>query len=169
MNKVIIKKCLKIETKNSSGERNGDLFPILSSRYNEDGFLDKTGVEKFNQIYMTTLDANVFKGFHVHKDKVDNFFCVKGEVEVYIYDVELDPGQQINAEEFDLSKIKKIKCKEDEVIVCKIPPRKAHGILNLNSDEARVCNYCYPAWNNDKPDQWDIVDSDNIIKKILNG
>ncbi|MDP3804169.1 MAG: WxcM-like domain-containing protein, partial [Candidatus Omnitrophota bacterium] len=56
----------------------GRLMEIL--RRDDDFF------EKFGQVYMTTVKPGVVKAWHYHRLQRDNFCCVKGRIQIGLYD-----------------------------------------------------------------------------------
>ena len=152
---IKLKVSKEVITNHQTGGRNGELFQILNSNYDSE-FLDN---DKFSQIYMTTLRGKVLKGFHVHEHKIDNFFPVMGHVIIFIYAEKLKHGEQITKENFNADKLNAFNINTNAgTAIVKIPTGYAHGIMNLENTEARVCNYCYPGYNHEKHDQWNITD-----------
>ena len=128
----IIKPCKKVITKDSkSGQPNGFLVEIVSAR---DGWTENIN----GQVYMTTVLPGVFKGFHVHKKKIDHFTCVKGNVFVVTYD-------KGNYQEHPSG--------VDNFCTVKIPSGIPHGLYNYGDEEAYVINYCFPPYDPRDPDQ----------------
>src|SRR3990167_6450996 len=59
-------------------DERGRLFEMLRR--------DEPLFEKFGQVYCTSVNEGVVKGWHYHKKQVDNFVCVSGMIKLVIYD-----------------------------------------------------------------------------------
>ena len=57
------------------GIENGSVIELL-----KDG--DKTS------IYITTVKPGAFKGYHIHNRQIHRFSCIRGSLEVFVYDPE---------------------------------------------------------------------------------
>lgn len=125
------KPCKKVTTKGRSGQPNGFLVEVVSSKDNWTENIQ-------GQVYMTTVLPGVFKGFHIHQKKVDHFTCLKGNVFIVTYE---------NGE------YKEYRSGEDGFYTVKIPPTVPHGLYNYGEEEAYVVNYCWPPYDPADPDQ----------------
>jgi dTDP-4-dehydrorhamnose 3,5-epimerase-like enzyme len=128
----MVKPCKKVITKDwQSGQPNGFLVEIVSAK---DGWTEYLK----GQVYMTTVPSGVFKGFHIHKKKIDHFTCVKGNIFVVTY---------------DRGKYYEYPSGVDHFCTVKVPPGIPHGLYNYRDEEAYVINYCYPPYDPRNPDQ----------------
>lgn len=127
-----VKPCKKVITKDpKSGKPNGFLVEIVSAK---DGWTEH--IE--GQVYMTTVLPGVFKGFHIHRKKIDHFTCIKGNVFVVTYED---------------GKYKEYPSGLDNLYTVKVPPGIPHGLYNYGDEEAYVINYAYPPYDSHDPDQ----------------
>src|SRR3990167_5070944 len=59
-------------------DERGRLFEMLRK--------DEALFVKFGQVYCTMVSPGVVKGWHYHKQQVDNFVCVSGMIKLVCYD-----------------------------------------------------------------------------------
>ena len=109
----------------------------------------------FGQVYMTTAFPGVVKGWHYHKEQIDNFTCIKGKMLLGLYDARegsLTFGETMR---FEISL-------EDPVVV-QIPPDVFHGFKCIGEEEAVVINVVTKPYNSDSPDEYRLDAMDNDI------
>jgi CDP-6-deoxy-D-xylo-4-hexulose-3-dehydrase len=113
----IVKPCKKVITKDwQSGQPNGFLVEIVSAKDGWTEFLK-------GQVYMTTVPSGVFKGFHIHKKKIDHFTCVKGNIFVVTY---------------DRGKYYEYPSGVDHFCTVKVPPGIPHGLYNYRNGKETI-------------------------------
>ena len=47
---------------------------------------DNPVFEKFGEIYFSTINPKAIKAWHLHKEATLNYACIKGEVNLVLYD-----------------------------------------------------------------------------------
>ncbi len=105
-NKFMIKKNLK-----------GDVFKILTN--------DSKNYKGFGELYMTTLNKNVSKGWNFHKKMTLNLFVIKGKVKFV-----LKKGSVITRKVLS----------EDTNEILTIKPKIWFKIVNLVNQKSKVIN-----------------------------
>lgn len=88
---------------------------------------------KFGQIYMTTAYPGVVKGWHYHKNQVDNFVVVKGMMKVVLYDDRDNSPTKGEVNEFFMG--------EHNPILLQIPSFVCHGFKCISEQES-ICINC---------------------------
>lgn len=118
----------------------------------------------FGQVYITGCIKGVAKGWHYHKEQVDNFVCVFGKALVVLCDLRDGSPTYGAVDEFFLEAPPSV---GDGNMLLQIPPLVVHGFTAYECDEARIINiptlpyryegpdeYRYP-WNSDEiPYKW---------------
>ncbi len=136
-------------------DERGRLFEIL--RHDDELFT------RFGQIYCTTVNFGVVKGWHYHKKQVDNFVCVGGMIKLVAYDGRPGSPTKGQVNEFFLG--------IHNPLLVQIPAHVYHGFKGISQPEAIVINipnepyhhaepdeYRTDPHQNDIPYQWDVVD-----------
>ena len=128
-------------------DERGRLFEILRR--------DEPLFSKFGQVYCTSVDAGVVKGWHYHKRQVDNFVCVSGMIKLVLYDSR--PGSptkgQIN--EFFMG--------THHQLLVRIPAKVYHGFKGLSQPEAIVINVPTEPYHHATPDEYRLDPHQNEI------
>jgi len=119
-------------------DERGRLMEIL--RADDDLFV------KFGQIYMTTAYPGVIKGWHYHKNQVDNFVVVKGMIKLVLYDPREDSPTRGEINEFFLG--------EHNPTLIQIPELVHHGFKCISGEEAICINCPTEVYDYDKPDEY---------------
>ncbi|MBI4354285.1 MAG: dTDP-4-dehydrorhamnose 3,5-epimerase family protein [Candidatus Omnitrophica bacterium] len=128
-------------------DERGRLFEILRR--------DEPMFSKFGQVYCTSVEAGVVKGWHYHKKQIDNFVCVAGMIKLVLYDSR--PGSptkgQIN--EFFMG--------THHQLLVQIPAKVYHGFKGLSQPEAIVINVPTEPYHHGKPDEYRLDPHQNDI------
>ncbi|MBI2074347.1 MAG: WxcM-like domain-containing protein [Candidatus Levybacteria bacterium] len=111
----------KVKTFDLQGDENGSLTEI-----HKDG--EKT------VIYLTTLKAGMFKGYHLHRVRAARYVCIKGKMKITLYKA----GNTI-PEEYILDELNPQRLF--------IPNNVATGLLNMGDEEAWLINYPDPPYD----------------------
>jgi dTDP-4-dehydrorhamnose 3,5-epimerase len=121
-------------------DERGRLMEILRS--DDDLFI------RFGQVYMTTAYPGVVKGWHYHKNQVDNFVVVKGMIKLVLYDPREDSSTKGEINEFFLG--------EHNPALIQIPKLVYHGFKCVSQQEAICINCPTEVFNYEKPDEYRI-------------
>jgi len=121
-------------------DQRGRLMEILRS--------DDTIFRKFGQVYMTTAYPGVVKGWHYHKVQYDNFTCVRGTMQLVLYDARKDSPTHKEINEFFIGL--------DNPLVVQIPPNVLHGFKAAGNEEVIVINVPTEVYHTKKPDEYRI-------------
>lgn len=124
----------KFETKDLSGKSNGYLVPIYN--FNEHFF--DPGHEP-QQVYLTVIVPECFKGPHLHYIRTGFFTCVKGNVKIVVK-IDDHYNEYFSGEDYDYLSVE-------------IPTGIPAVIHNISKVEAFVLNMPNPAWTADMNDE----------------
>lgn len=97
--------------------------------------------DKFGEIYFSTINPGYIKAWHLHKEATLNYVCVKGKVNLVLYD---DRGKSKSAgiyQNFLLS--------PSDYFLITIPPYIWNGFKGLDSSESIIAN-CLNLPHNEK-------------------
>ena len=119
-------------------DERGRLMEILRR---DDGFF-----EKFGQVYMTTVNPGVVKAWHYHRLQRDNFCCVKGKIQIGVYDAREDSPT--------FGKTMNIIASLEEPKLVSIPSNVYHGFKCIAEEESIVINTPTELYNHAKPDEY---------------
>ena len=111
--------------------------------------------KKFGQVYCTTVNAGVVKGWHYHKKQVDNFVCVSGMIKLVAYDRR--PGSRTKGlvNEWIIG--------THHPLLVQIPPGVHHGFKGLSVPEAIVINIPTEPYHRARPDEYRVDPHQNDI------
>tara|TARA_A100001388_G_scaffold272812_1_gene253720 strand:- start:10 stop:435 length:426 start_codon:yes stop_codon:yes gene_type:complete len=84
--------------------------------------------KKFGEVYVTSIKANLFKGWKKHKLNTTNLVVLIGKVKIIIFDKNLEK------EEFHI-----LDCSSSKLII--IPPGHWFGMKNLSNRESLILNF----------------------------
>ncbi len=101
---------------------------------------------KFGQVYCTTINHGVVKGWHYHKKQIDNFVCVNGMMKLVAYDSRPGSPPQGLVNEFFIG--------THNPLLVQIPPRVYHGFKGLSEPEATVINISTEPYRHGRPDEY---------------
>ena len=93
---------------------------------------DSQVFEKFGEIYFSTIYHQSIKGWHLHKESVLNYVCIKGKVKLVLFDNRKESSTKGVYQELILSP-------EDYFLVT-IPPNIWNGFKGLDKTESIIAN-----------------------------
>ena len=129
-------------------DERGRLFEIL--RRDEPRYF-----KRFGQVYCTTVNPGVVKGWHYHKKQVDNFVCVSGMIKLVAYDSRPGSSTKGQINEFCIGVY--------NPLLVQIPPGVYHGFKGLSAPEAVVLNVSTEPYHHTKPDEFRVDPHHNDI------
>lgn len=129
---------LKIKKLKYIADERGRLMEIL--RHDDKIF------KKFGQLYITTNYPGVVKAWHYHKKQVDNICCVKGKIQIALYDSRNNSKTKGQVNEFIIG--------EDNPMLISIPSRIHHGWKCVSKVESIVISLPTKAYNYENPDEY---------------
>lgn len=148
---IKIKKIKKIHTLDVNGKNNGFLVDILNR--NDEIYKGRES-ELFQQIYYSTVYADMFKGFHMHPYKHDTVTCLFG-ISLLVFYPHVVPkelvNQEIKAEDLIVVKLNT----EENLQVVSFPSKYPHGYFGV-SEISYILNYRNPAWHPADNHQYDL-------------
>lgn len=130
-------------------------FPIeiheLKLNSDDRGFLtevlkSKLLPEPIAQINYTETYPGVIKAFHWHKYQFDAWFCVKGEIQVVLFDL-----REKNVPKQKATHVYFLGEKNPYLLI--IPPRVAHGYKVLGNEKAGLLYAVTREYNPNNPDE----------------
>lgn len=98
---------------------------------------------KFGQVYMTTAYPGVVKGWHYHKEQIDNFSCVRGMIKLVLFDDRDKSPTKGLVNEFFVGMI--------NPICVQVPALVWHGFKGAGPEEAIVINVPTVHYHHDRP------------------
>ena len=102
--------------------------------------------QKFGQVYITAAYPQVVKAWHMHKKQTDNVTCIKGMMQLVLYDDREKSKTRKEINEFTLG--------ERNQLIVKIPPEVWHGFKALGEEYALMLNVPTELYNYEKPDEY---------------
>jgi len=146
---VKIKPCKKVDTLSTEKKPNGWLIEIVSDK---DGFTKNLK----GQLYMTTINPGVEKGYHIHAVARYYITCIKGRIKSIIYKDRF--MKQI------------IELGDGDFKTYELIPGTAHLMANIGNEQAYILCYRFPSWSADLKEQLDIepreIETEETWKKI---
>ena len=109
----------------------------------------------FGQVYMTTANPGVVKGWHYHKKQCDNMTVVKGMMKIVLYDSRENSSTCGKVNEFFVG--------EHNPLLVHIPPYVYHGFKCVSIEEAIAVNTPTEVYNYDEPDEFRVDPHNNDI------
>ena len=88
--------------------------------------------KKFGEIYFSTIYHQSIKGWHLHKESVLNYVCIKGKVKLVLFDDRKESHTQGLYQELTLS--------PDDYFLVTIPPNIWNGFKGLDKTESIIAN-----------------------------
>jgi dTDP-4-dehydrorhamnose 3,5-epimerase len=119
-------------------DERGRLFEML--RRDEAMFL------KFGQVYCTTVNVGVVKGWHLHKKQVDNFVCVSGMIKLVAYDGRAGSRTKGLVNEWFIG--------VHNPMLVQIPAGVYHGFKGVSEPESIVINIPTEPYHAARPDEY---------------
>ena len=93
---------------------------------------DSAIFDKFGEIYFSTIYHQSIKGWHLHKESVLNYVCIKGKVKLVLYDDRERSSTKGVWQKLILSP-------EDYFLVT-VPPNIWNGFKGLDKEESIIAN-----------------------------
>lgn len=128
---------VKVKNLKINKDERGRLMEILRD--------DDNIFKKFGQVYISTINPDYVKGWHLHKKQTDNMTCIKGKVKLVLYDSRENSNTKGKLQEFFLNL--------ENPLLIQIPPNVYHGVENLGSEEAVIVNIPTEHYNREQPDE----------------
>ena len=128
-------------------DERGRLFEMLRR--------DEPLFRRFGQVYCTTVNPGVVKGWHYHKKQFDNFVCVSGMIKLVAYDSRRGSATKGLVNEFFIG--------THNPLLVQIPPGVLHGFKGVSSHEAIVINIPTEPYHHAKPDEYRIDPHQNDV------
>jgi dTDP-4-dehydrorhamnose 3,5-epimerase len=124
--------------------QNLPLLITLPINIDDRGYLRKLWTSSMgygaNEMYVTTTEPGIVKGWHLHEFQTDAISCIKGKIKLVCCDTKIN-----NIHKFFLM--------EHVPTTVIIPPHYWHGWECLSAEEAMVVNCCSSEYNSDTPDE----------------
>jgi dTDP-4-dehydrorhamnose 3,5-epimerase len=117
--------------------------------------MDDEMFKGFGQVYMTTANPGVVKGWHYHKKQYDNMAVVKGMMKIVLYDGRSDSATY--------GEVNEVFAGEHNPVLVHIPPYVYHGFKCISTEEAVVVNTPTDVYNYKDPDEFRVHPHDNDI------
>jgi dTDP-4-dehydrorhamnose 3,5-epimerase len=134
--KNMIEGVMTKQLKQVADER-GWLFEIMRSDWEQ--------FQKFGQVYVTAAYPQVVKAWHMHKKQTDNIACIKGMIELVLYDGREKSKTKNEINEFTIG--------ERNLLTVKIPPEVWHGFKTVTEEYALILNVPTELYNYKEPDE----------------
>jgi dTDP-4-dehydrorhamnose 3,5-epimerase len=99
--------------------------------------------KRFGQVYMTTAYPGVVKGWHYHKEQIDNFSCVHGIIKLVLYDDRPKSPSNGVVNEFFLGM--------RNPVCVQVPALVWHGFKCTSEEEAVIINVATVHYYHDRP------------------
>ena len=128
-------------------DERGRLFEMLRC--------DEPLCRRFGQVYCTTVNWGIVKGWHYHKKQVDNFVCVSGMIKLVAYDARPRSSTKGQVNEFFLGL--------HHPLLVQIPTGVYHGFKGLSHPEAVVINIPTEPYHHAQPDEFRLDPHTNDI------
>ena len=100
----------------------------------------------FGQVYCTTVNAGIVKGWHYHKRQVDHFVCVSGMIKLVLYDDRRGSATKGMINEFCIG--------THNPLLVQVPPNVWHGFKGISVPEAIVINVPTEPYHRKRPDEY---------------
>ena len=102
--------------------------------------------EKFGQVYITTTLPDVVKAWHHHKLQTDNFACIRGTIQVALFDGRKESETAGELNEFFIG--------DHRPALISVPPGVYHGWKCVGPEEAYIVNIPSKEYNYEQPDEY---------------
>ena len=108
---------------------------------------DFVGDHPFGEIYFSGARPGESRGRHYHKDTTEWFCVIEGTGILYLEDI-------------DTHEVMRIAMSREGRLAVEIPPRVAHGVLNIGKAETILLAFADVPYEPDQPDTvaWDFQD-----------
>ena len=128
-------------------DERGRLFEMLRR--------DEALYRKFGQVYCTSVNPGVVKGWHYHKKQIDNFVCVSGMIKLVAYDSRRGSPTKGALNEFFIG--------THNLLLVQIPAGVYHGFKGASSHEAIVINISTEPYHHHRSDEYRLDPHHNDI------
>jgi len=110
---------------------------------------------RFGQMYLTTTYPGVVKAWHLHRLQTDLVSCIRGEIELVLFDArEASPTR---------GEVARFVTGEKNPLLLSIPPGVYHGWKCVSEEEAFVVSVPDEVYRVDRPDEYRLPpDSEEI-------
>jgi len=146
---IKIEACKKIDTFDSNKRSNGWLLELISEL---DGFTPPFK----GQFYLTVVEPNYFKGFHMYATADCWVICIKGKIREVFYK-DISTKEEVEMGDGDFKKIF-------------IPRGCPHGVKNIGAEPAYIITYRNPPWKPELKERLDIspeeIEKEEVWGKI---
>lgn len=105
-------------------DERGSIFHMLRA--------DDELFEKFGEIYFSSVNPGVVKGWHLHKEMILNYACVSGKIKLVLFDDRKSSKTKGNLMEIFLG--------DENYILVKIPPKVWNGFKGIGVFPSIVAN-----------------------------
>ena len=119
-------------------DERGRLMVILRS--------DDPLFQRFGQVYLTTTYPGVVKAWHLHHIQTDLVSCIRGEIQLVLFDARHDSPTRGEVAEFATG--------EGHPLLISIPPGIYHGWKCVSEEEAFIVNVPTEPYRNGQPDEY---------------
>ncbi|MDD1671091.1 MAG: dTDP-4-dehydrorhamnose 3,5-epimerase family protein [Methanomicrobiales archaeon] len=111
--------------------------------------------QKFGQVYLTTTNPGVVKAWHLHHIQTDLVSCIRGEIELVLFDARETSPTVGEVAEFAMG--------EERPLLISIPPGIYHGWKCVSNEEAFIINVPTEPYKAGQPDEFRLPpDTDEI-------
>jgi dTDP-4-dehydrorhamnose 3,5-epimerase len=101
---------------------------------------------KFGQVYVSATNPGVVKGWHYHKQQIDNFACVAGMVKLVLIDTRDDSPTRDVVNEFFIG--------TQNPLLVQVPCLVYHGWKCISAESSLVVNVPTEPYHHDSPDEY---------------
>lgn len=129
----------------------GVIIKVLKQIPDERGWLteilrnDWEHFKGFGQAYITAAYPHVVKAWHMHKKQTDDLTCIKGMVNLVLYDDRKSSQTKSEINEFIMG--------DKNPLLVQIPPRVWHGFKTISEEHALLLNVPTEVYNYNEPDE----------------
>jgi dTDP-4-dehydrorhamnose 3,5-epimerase len=111
--------------------------------------------QKFGQVYLSTCNPGIVKGWHYHKKQTDFFAVVQGNAKVVLYDMQENSKTK--------GEVQEVLIGENNPILIQIPPMVVHAITSTDKNPVFLINCPTQPYNHKNPDEYRLpLDSKEI-------
>ena len=128
-------------------DERGRLFEMLRR--------DEPLFRRFGQVYCTTVNPGVVKGWHYHKKQYDHFVCVGRMIKLVTHDNRPGSSTKGLVNEFFIG--------VHNPMLVQIPPGVLHGFKGISSHAAIVINISTEPYHPARPDEYRLDPYDSGI------
>jgi len=93
---------------------------------------DSPNFKSFGEIYFSTVNPKIIKAWHLHKEATLNYVCIRGEVELVLF----DDREQSRTK----GKYQKLILSPDNYFLVTIPPYIWNGFKGTYQEESIIAN-----------------------------